>query len=337
MSHITNEIDVLKQLFSNLSEQDKQKFLVEISTQKQTITKMIQRKIVSCCSHCQSKHFMKNDKIGNNQCYLFLDCRKTFVEGTGTAFFQTKKKLATLEKYVHCMIEKYSLRKCAKICDINFAVAFAWRHKILDALQKMMEEVELYGFIQADEIFTAILYKGHHKDCKLPRLLHKRGTAATKLGFSKQQVCVPVGVNLNGLSIAKVAKLGRPCLADLQKVLDGRIAKESIFVTDSLRSYQKLSLDMKLNHIHIPRNKRKVGMFNIQTVNGYHSRLKESIIHCFKGVANKYLNNYLVYHNFVNFAKDTQANKEVILFDFIRNTPCIRRSMDIAKRPAISV
>ena len=40
------------------------------------------------------------------------------------------------------MIEKYPLRrcarKCAKICEINLATAFAWRHKILDALQNMM-------------------------------------------------------------------------------------------------------------------------------------------------------------------------------------------------------
>ena len=53
------------------------------------------------------------------------------------------------------------------------------------------------------------------------------------------------------------------------------------------------------------------------------------IVHRFKGVATKYLNNYLVYHNFVNFAKDALANKEVILMDFIRNTMCTIRSADV--------
>ena len=46
------------------------------------------------------------------------------------------------------------------------------------------------------------------------------------------------------------------------------------------------------------------------------------IIHHFKGVATKYLNNYLVYHNFVNFAKDSLENKKTILPNFIRNMLC---------------
>lgn len=124
-------------------------------------------------------------------------------------------------------------------------------------------------------------------------------------------------------------------MKDLQKVLNGKVAKDSVFVTDSLRPYQKLSLDMNLSHIRIPRGKRAVGTFNIQAINSYHSRLKNMIVFRFKGVATKYLNNYLVYHNFVNFAKDTVTNKETILLDYIRKTICTIRSADISKRSAI--
>lgn len=333
----THEIDVLKQLFENLSEQDKQLFLSQITSGQSVIQKAIQPREVKACPHCQSTHFVKNGKTDGNQRYLCKDCRKTFVENTGTILFSMKKDISVLEQYVHCMIEKYPLRKSAKICGINLATAFAWRHKILDALQKMMEQVELDGIVQADETFTTISYKGNHKNFKLPRPPHQRGTAATKRGLSKEQVCVPVGVNLNGLSIAKVANLGRPNIADLQKVLGGKIAQDSVFVTDSLCSYQKLSFDMGLNHIRIPRNKYKNGVFNIQTVNNYHKRLKDLIFGTFKGVATKYLNNYLVYHNFVNFAKDTKTNKEVVLFDFIRNKFCQSKTIEIAKRPALPI
>ena len=57
----------------------------------------------------------------------------------------------------------------------------------------------------------------------------------------------------------------------------------------------------------------------------------------FKGVATKYLNNYLVYHNFVNFAKEREADKEGILFNFVQNTMCESKTFDIAKRQAIPV
>lgn len=199
----------------------------------------------------------------------------------------------------------------------------------------MMAEVELDGVVQADETYFTVSYKGHHKSFKLPRPAHKRGTRATKRGLYREQVCVPCSVNLNGLSIAKVSNLGEPSLKDLTKVFGNKIAKDSVFVTDSLRPYQKLSLDMSLSHIRIPRGKRAVGTFNIQTINSYHNRLKNMLVHRFKGVATKYLNNYLVYHNFVNFAKDSLENKKVVLLDFIRNTLCSIKSKEVSRLPAI--
>lgn len=337
MSYSTKEIDILKQLFENLPDTDKQKFLSEITNSKTSIQKVIQPRKVEACPHCQSVHFVKNGKRNGRQNFRCRSCNKAFVEQTGTILFSMKKDIAVLEKYMHCMIEKYSLRKCAEICNINLATAFAWRHKILDALQKMMNNVELNGIIQADETFTTISYKGNHRNFKLPRPSHKRGTKASKRGLSKEQVCIPVAVNLNGLSVAKIANLGRPNVADLQKVLNGKIAQNSVFVTDLLRSYQKLSFNMKLHHIQIPRNKFKSGVFNIQIVNNYHKRLKDLILGTFKGVATKYLNNYLVYHNFVNFAKETKVNKEVVLFDFIRNTFCQSRTYKISDRPALPI
>lgn len=112
---------------------------------------MIQPHEVKSCLHCQSEHFIKNGKTNGNQRYLCKCCRKTFVENTGTTLFSMKKDVAVLEKYVHRMIEKYPLCKCVKICGINVATTFAWRHKILDALQKVMENVELEVIVQADE------------------------------------------------------------------------------------------------------------------------------------------------------------------------------------------
>lgn len=337
MSRTTKEIDILKQLFENLSDVEKQRFLSEITRPKAAIQKVIQPREAKACPHCQSAHFVKNGKRNGRQNFRCRSCNKAFVENTGTILFSMKKDISVLEKYVHCMIEKYPLRKCAEICNINVATAFAWRHKILDALQNMMAEVELDGIVEADETYSTISYKGHHRDFKLPRPAHKRGTRAGKRGISKEQVCVPCGINLDGKSVAKISNLGKPSLKDLQKVLSDKVAAGSVFVTDSLRPYQKLSLDMNLSHIRIPRGRRSVGAFNIQTVNNYHKRLKDLIFGTFKSVATKYLNNYLVYHNFVNFAKDSKADKEVILFDFIRNVLCQSKSLEIAKRPALPI
>lgn len=92
---------------------------------------------------------------------------------------------------------------------------------------------------------------------------------------------------------------------------------------------------MSLNHIRIPRNKYSNGSFNIQVVNNYHSRLKSMLVYNFKGVSTKYLNNYLVYHNFVNFAKENKKDKEQILLNHIIKTNCISKVESLRNRSSI--
>lgn len=303
MSSRTTELDIIKQLFNNLNEKDRREFLKSIKKDSKE-HKVINTHKASCCPHCKSSKFIKNGTKNGSQRYICKDCGKTFTDTNKTILYSSKKEIEIWQKYIHCMVEKYSLRKTAEICGISLPTAFNWRHKILDALQNMISEVELNGVVEADETFFGLSFKGHHKNFKLPRLAKHRGTRASLRGLSKEQVCVTSGVNLNGLSIAKISNLGKPKLADLQKALDKKIVSDSVLVTDSFRAYSKLSNDMSLNHIRIPRNKHKLGNFNIQTINSYHSRLKAMIIYNFKGVSTKHLNNYLVYHNFVNFAKE---------------------------------
>lgn len=118
MSATTKNIDILKQLFNNLSEKEKQLFLGGISGQN-PLEKVIAPKEVLNCPHCDSTHFVKNGTKCNNQRYLCRDCKKSFVEQTGTILYNSQKDIKTWKKYIHCMIEKYPLRKCAKICSIN--------------------------------------------------------------------------------------------------------------------------------------------------------------------------------------------------------------------------
>lgn len=330
------ELEIIRQLFNSLSDDDKKSLIKSLklknSDNKQNLNI---KKEIKCCPHCQSTKFVKNGTSRGTIRFLCKDCNKTFTNTNNTIFFSSKKDISVWKTYIHCMIEKYSLRKTAEICDISLPAAFTWRHKILDTLQDMMSEVELDGVVEADETFIPLSFKGHHKNFKLPRLSKKRGSPASRRGLSKEQVCVSCGVNLDGLSISKISNLGKPKLQDIESVLDGKIRKDSILVTDSFRAYLKLAKDMQLSHIRIPRNHYKVGTFNIQTINSYHSRLKAMIIYNFKGVSTKYLNNYLVYHNFVNFAKETRQDKERILLNHIINTNCISKSIEISNRPTI--
>ena len=346
------ELVILKQLFSNLSEEQKRSFLDSIKTKNKAFKprssdsesvqaflteKRFKSSKPTVCPFCGGTHIIKNGLKDGRQRYLCKGCKKTFGNTHNTILKSSKKDLSVWKKYIHCMIEKYPLRKCAKECGISLSNAFIWRHKILDALQNMMDEVTLDGVVEADETFTNVSYKGHHKSFKLPRPAFKHGGKAAKRGLSKEKVCIPCGINLNGLSIARISNLGKPKWTDIEKVLGGRVEHDSVFVTDSFRGYQRLSYEMSLNHIRIPRNKHRNGVFNIQLLNNYHAQLKGLINIHFKGVATKYLNNYLVYHNLVNFSHGSEEYKEVVMRDFVLTTECVTKSHNVSKRQAIPI
>ena len=111
------------------------------------------------CPFCGKAHVVRNGRHDGKQRYLCKECGKTFFASSNSIASGTHKNLAVWEQYVDCMINGYSLRKSAAICGIHYNTAFAWRHKILDALQKMADNVVLDGIVEADETFFAVSYK----------------------------------------------------------------------------------------------------------------------------------------------------------------------------------
>ena len=334
---MTNQIEILKQMFESLSDNQKADFLdyLQPKTSKISIHDLILKSNTIKCPHCSSKEISKNGHKGKTQRYICKHCKKSFVGTTNTILQSTKKSIDTWFKYLECLMNKFSLRKTSKICNINLHTAFNWRHKVLDSLQFMQSNVKLDGVVEADETFFPISFKGKHKNFKLPRVSHHRGHQISIRGLSKEQVCIPCVCNLNGLSVGKISNLGKPNFKDLEHVLNNRIENGSVFVTDSFKSYQKIAFENQLTHIRIPRNKYTNGSFNIQTINYYHSELKRLVIYNFKGVATKYLNNYVVYHNFVNFAKKSFESKLTELKEFICNTICLTKGYSIINREPI--
>lgn len=171
MKYRTTELEIIKQLFNSLSETDKKSFIKSIKSKDKNsfskyskVSKTISQKEINFCPHCKTEKIVKNGKKNGNQRYLCRECKRTFAPTNNTILFNSKKDIEVWQKYIQCMIEKNSLHKTAKICNISVATAFTWRHKILDALQNMMNEVELDGIVEADETFLSLSFKGNHKN-----------------------------------------------------------------------------------------------------------------------------------------------------------------------------
>lgn len=286
------------------------------------------------CPHCNSFNVKKNGHKGLIQRFLCKDCHKTFTSRNHTITFSSKKSFTTWKKYIDCMMNGFTVRKSAEICGINKDTAFIWRHKILNALQNMQANVTLEGIVEADEAFFPISYKGNHKNSIFVMPRKARGKQTHKRGLSREKVCVPCAVTRNGLSLAKVTNLGRVSANALHKAFDNRIVSNSVLCTDDMNSYLDLAKTNKLELIQLKTGKSKLGIYHIQYINSYHSMLK-NFINRFHGVATKYLNNYLVWHNFLNYAKESYAEKTTIFADFVFTTEKVDLSKSIPLRPAL--
>lgn len=290
------------------------------------------------CLICGCIHIVRNGhRKDGTQRYVCKDCGKSFVINTNSITSGTRKDFDVWKKYIDCMMNGLSIRKTADICGIHRNTAFLWRHKILDALQNMHNSVVLEGIVEADETFFTISYKGNHTKSKtftMPRLPHKRGGETHKRGLSDEKVCVPCAVNRNGQSVSKIGKLGKVSQECLDKIFDKRIDTKSVLCTDKEKSYRKFSNEHNLELVQLATGKSKKGIYHIQHINNYHSRLKE-FIRPFKGVATKYLNNYLVWYNLVEYAKETTTEKEQIFLSFVLTTQIDEKCRDISKRPPL--
>ncbi|MDR2488149.1 MAG: IS1595 family transposase [Desulfovibrio sp.] len=232
-----------------------------------------------------------------------------FTSTTDTFLSFTKKNLDTWKKYIQCMVRKYSIRKSASECHISIRTAFMWRHKILDAL-RLSDKTELSGIVEADETFFRVSYKGSRN---IERKSRRRGGEVHKRGLSTEQVCVVCGIERdNKKSISKIGGLGKTSIKTIKSVLNNKIKEKSVICTDKEKSYLKFAKSNKLEHIRLEEFKSKKGIYHINHINSYHTRLKKFIDN-FNGVSTKHLNNYLIWNNVIN--ENSSQNSESFMID----------------------
>lgn len=108
MFGITKEIDALKQLFSNLSEIDKQQFLTSITQETAVKKSFSQNK--SPVVHTANLRTLS--KMARNNAKNPLLSRQVL-------FYMAHKKILRSEKIHSLYDEKYPLHKCATVFGIN--------------------------------------------------------------------------------------------------------------------------------------------------------------------------------------------------------------------------
>ena len=111
------------------------------------------------CPHCGHDEVSRNGKFNQKQRYICKSCRKTFTDFTLSPHYNSKKDIKKWILYAKCLVNGYSIRKCAKIVEISIPTSFYWRHKILDAIRTYMGVGSVGGVVEVARLSLQNLLK----------------------------------------------------------------------------------------------------------------------------------------------------------------------------------
>ena len=248
---------------------------------------------VIVCPYCGCTHVVKKGYSDNKvtKRYLCRGCGKSFRRTTNSVLSNTRKAAEVWEQFILLTLQGETLAVCASRCKIAMGTAFTWRHKILAATAQDQTERKMSGIIEMDETFVNISYKGNHKHSKtftMPRKGFKRGSD----NRSHHKACVLCGVERGGQTYGEVVCSGSITAKLLEQIIPEKVAPDSVVITDGLRVYRKYFKTASQEHWVVNAKVRKKGFYHINHINSFHARLK-AYMSGYKGVATKYLNNYV--------------------------------------------
>jgi transposase-like protein len=262
------------------------------------------------CPHCTTHGAVLHGKDKNGRqrfrC-INPECRRTYNILTGTPMARARKpeKWGT---YLSQMTDHRSIRKIVQDgIGVNHVTVWRWRHRFLKAAATDNAAI-LRGIIEADETFFVRSFKGQRgwKKGRPPadRAARPRAWGATRRGLSDEQVPVLAALD-TGRAIFESILSSR---ADIERALTGKIEAGSILCSDGAAAYEAVAERAGAEHRRIivptitphsvkidpvPTPPREAGRLGLGRVNAHHGRLKMFINGRCRGVATKYLGNYL--------------------------------------------
>lgn len=276
----------IKELFVQLSDTEQQILLQEL---KQSSTKFQFDRKVSHCPHCGCEKIIKHSKFKDTQRYKCKTCSRTFLPSTGTYMHNVKKKNKYAE-YARIIKEEglHPISYMAKQLDISIPTAFSWRHRLLLSTPK--KKGTFMGEVQADDLWFLYSQKGR-KGLKYSR---KRGKGKQQ-GDNGFQTKVIAASDKDQVEM-KVSKIGRISKADIISAIGDKFKRHAKLVTDGHPSFGAFAKGAELEHVKFPAKKHKAETGeNVQYINNLASRLVGLVNHKLRGVATKYLQQYVSY------------------------------------------
>ena len=242
------------------------------------------------CPKCGKDHpkITKAGKTrGGKQMYLCHECGKRFVEDIGKPSYSSWYDISAWRIFMEDTIQGKTLDESAEKLGIFHSTAWSWRHKLMDRLKALQDDVVLSGKCELDEKYFHKSHKGKKMEGVKPK---KRGTPAKKRGISKELICSLTAVSRDGAAFAEVHNMGKPSQDDVENI-SCHFGKGTFFFTDGTNCYDRLVEEKEGKSKKLVTWESYDEYYHLNNVNSLHSKIEERHKRC-HGVADKYLPRY---------------------------------------------
>jgi transposase-like protein len=241
---------------------------------KKIVTLTLEEDVNVVCGHCDSGEYVKHGRRNDFRRYKCKNCGKTFNILTGTPLSRLRKKGRWLD-YSDCLAQGLSIRESARLTGVSKKTSFKWRHTFLENANLLKAE-KLNGLVEVKET----KFKYSEKGAKVVKHPEKLGT----------DVYVLTSVDRNRMaSTPKIWDFEVDKILQYNKSL---YAKDSLFISEDngiLKNF--VNKENLLYKKPTDSNSYK----HIKNVKSYNEHL-HLWMRRFKGVATKYLDNYLSWY-----------------------------------------
>jgi len=230
------------------------------------------------CPHCGSHRVVSKGNYKERKRYLCRHCGKSFNNLTKTPFSGIHN-LEKVEQYLSCMVNGDSIRKAADIVEVSVTTSFHWRHKLLSALNNLPS----------------------------PRMKNVKEIMELKLPYSNKGSKLSISKKLRNSKVSALFVCDRTGKLDSDSIAYSKRNVNPVIkrISQTSNQHSEIICDSKMRDINL----QNIPLIKVNSNNTLYANSDiildkvenwKDWMKRFKGVATKYLHNYLHWYDFLD-------------------------------------